>query len=201
MTREAVAGLEIARERPGPQPEHNVMIPYTRMLVGPMDYTPGAFDLDGTEKFPKYVLGTRTHQIAMHIIYFSPLQMLPDYPAAYESAPQQFDFLKGIPATWDQTRFLRGQPGDFIALARRTGQQWYVGVMTDEKPRNIEFSLDFLDSKKRYTALICKDAPDADINREHVIVEKKKVTAQDNYIASLVGGGGQAIRFIPLNSH
>ena len=90
LTSEGVQGLEWSKGRPYPTNEHNVTLPYTRMLAGPMDYTPGAFDLDGAEGSPKQVQGTRAHQIAMLVVYFSPFQMLVDYPAAYEASPDQF---------------------------------------------------------------------------------------------------------------
>ncbi len=198
LTREAVMGLEYSKGRPQPTAQHNVTIPYTRMLAGPMDYTPGAFDLDGADGFPKYVQTTRAQQIAMLVVYFSPFQMIVDYPEAYEASPDQFDFVKTIPTTWDDTRFIDGYPGDYIVLARKKGDVWYIGCMTDESPREVEISLDFLDSGKTYTALILKDGEDVSDDPQSVAVESREVTGSDTVTAKLAGSGGQAIKLTPI---
>ena len=197
MTREGVIGLEWAKWKQMPTPEHDVTIPFTRMLAGPMDYTPGAFDLDGTKEVPKSVQGTRTHQLAMYVVYFSPLQMLVDYPGAYENSPQDFEFIKNVPTVWDDTKVIAGMPGDYIAIARRRGNRWYLGVMTDENGRKIELSLDFLEPGRRYTAEIYKDAPDAGSSPEHIIFEKATVTSSQVLTVVMAGGGGQAVRLTP----
>ena len=176
MTREGILGLEHSKWSDKPTPKHNVTIPFTRMLAGPMDYTPGAFDLDGTEKSSKQVHGTRTHQLAMYVVYYSPLQMVPDYPEAYEAAPDEFAFIKNIPTVWDDTKVLAGHPGDFIVMVRRKGERWYMGSMTDENPRKLSVPLSFLDQGMKYTATIYSDALDADKYPEHVIMEKIDVT-------------------------
>jgi alpha-glucosidase len=193
ITSEAVKGLEYSKGNPEPKPGHNVTISYTRMLGGPMDYTPGAFDLDGTEDHPKHVQTTRAHQMAMYVVYFSPLQMLVDYPKAYESAPGQFEFVKNVPVTWDETRFLKGSPAEYVAVARRKGEDWFIGILNNEKSgRNISFELDFLDKQTRYTAHVYKDAADADNHPEHVAVEKFSVTHTDSQSLTLASGGGAA---------
>lgn len=198
MTREGILGLEHSKWSNKPTPEHNVTIPFTRMLAGPMDYTPGAFDLDGTEDSPKQVQGTRTHQLAMYVVYYSPLQMVPDYPEAYEAAPDEFIFIKNIPTVWDDTKVLAGIPGDFIVMARRKGENWYVGSMTDENPRKISIPLTFLDPGKKYTATLYSDALDADKNPEHVIISELEVTSSTVLSASMVGGGGHAVSLKPV---
>jgi alpha-glucosidase len=197
MTREGILGLEHSKWNNKPTPEHNVTIPFTRMLAGPMDYTPGAFDLDGTEENPKQVKGTRAHQLAMYVVYYSPLQMVSDYPEAYEAAIDEFAFIKDVPTVWDDTKVLDGYPGDFIVIARRKGENWYVGSMTDENPRELSILLDFLDPDKKYTATIYADASDADKDPESVIINKQEIFASSVISIALAGGGGNAITIIP----
>ncbi|HUU52758.1 MAG TPA: glycoside hydrolase family 97 protein [Candidatus Heimdallarchaeota archaeon] len=199
MTREGIQGLEHSKWSNKPTPQHNVTIPFTRMLAGPMDYTPGAFDLDGTEESPKQVQGTRTHQLAMYVVYYSPLQMVPDYPEAYEAAPDEFAFIKNIPTVWDDTKVLAGNPGDFIVIARKKGQRWYMGSMTDENPRKLSVPLSFLDQDKKYTAKIYSDALDADKNPEHVIIGDIVVSSSTVLTVAMVGGGGHAVSLEPAN--
>lgn len=194
ITNEAVHGLEYSKWGNTPEPYHNVIIPFTRMLCGPMDYTPGAFDLDGLRDFPKNVQTTRAQQLAMYAVYFTPLQMLVDYPYAYESDPDAFEFLKQVPTSWDETKFISGYPGEYIVVARRKGADWFVGVMNNDKPdRNIHFTFDFLDGDKAYTAHIYKDAGDADENPEHVAVSEMPVSQGDKHSVTLVSAGGEAI--------
>ncbi|MEE9503463.1 MAG: glycoside hydrolase family 97 protein [Candidatus Aminicenantaceae bacterium] len=200
MTREGILGLEHSKWSDKPTPKHNVTIPFTRMLAGPMDYTPGAFDLDGTEKSSKQVHGTRTHQLAMYVVYYSPLQMVPDYPEAYETAPDEFAFIKNIPTVWDDTKVLAGHPGDFIVMVRRKGERWYMGSMTDENPRKLSVPLSFLDQGMKYTATIYSDALDADKYPEHVIMEKIDVTSSTVLSVVMVGGGGHAVSLKPVET-
>jgi alpha-glucosidase len=199
MTREGILGLEHSKWSDKPTPKHNVTIPFTRMLAGPMDYTPGVFDLDGAEDSPKQVHGTRTHQLAMYVVYYSPLQMVPDYPEAYDAAPDEFAFIKDIPTVWDDTKVLAGYPGDFIVMTRRKGKRWYMGSMTDENPRKISVPLDFLDQGTKYTATIYLDALDADNNPEHVFVTKLDVSSSTVLSVVMVGGGGHAVSIRPAN--
>jgi alpha-glucosidase len=199
MTREGILGLEHSKWTNKPTPQHDVTIPFTRMLAGPMDYTPGAFDLDGTKESPKQVQGTRTHQMAMYVVYYSPLQMIPDYPEAYEAAPDEFAFIESIPTVWDDTKVLAGYPGDYIVMARRKGENWYVGSMTDENPRKLSVPLSFLDAGKKYTARIYSDALDADKNPEHVIMSELEVVSSTVLSVVMVGGGGHAVALVPNN--
>jgi alpha-glucosidase len=197
LSSEAVMGLEFSKGGPRPSTRHNVTIPYTRMLAGPMDYTPGAFDLDGAEGFPKHVQGTRAQQMAMYVVYFSPFQMLVDYPAAYESAPDQFDFLLRVPTTWDETRFIEGSPGEYVVVARRKGDEWYLGAMTNDDPRALTLGLGFLTAGREYIAHLYRDGDDASRNPQSVVSEKKNLTAADTLAARLAGGGGFAVRLTP----
>jgi alpha-glucosidase len=199
LTSEGVLGLESSKGRPLPTNQHNVTIPYTRMLAGPMDYTPGAFDLDGTEGSPKHVQGTRAQQIAMYVVYFSPFQMLVDYPAAYEAAPEQFDFVKRVPTSWDETRFVEGYPGDFIVVARRLGDEWYLGAMSDEQERTLALPLDFLTAGREYVAHVFRDGDDVSENPQSVAYETRSVRASDSLEAHLAPGGGLAVRLAPAS--
>lgn len=202
LTREGVLGLEhnkwnkedsnVGRE---PTPKHNVTIPFTRMLAGPMDYTPGAFDLDGTEDSPKYVQTTRTQQMAMYFVYFSPLQMLPDYPSAYESSGEEFQFIKSIPTTWDESKVLQGEPGKYIVVARRKDDEWYVGGMTGDAGREIEIPLAFLDEDKEYRAHIYSDSKG---DSEKVEFDVKNVDFSSSIMAGMEEGGGLSIKLLPL---
>ncbi len=197
LTSEAVLGLEYSKGNPRPSSQHNVTIPYTRMLAGPMDYTPGAFDLDGAEGHPKHVQGTRAQQIAMLVVYFSPFQMLVDYPAAYEAAPDQFDFVKGVPTSWDETRFVDGYPGDFVVVARRRGNEWYLGAMTDENSRELSLPLGFLTEGQAYVAHLFRDGDGVSENPQDVASETKSVRASDSLDVRLAAGGGLAVRLAP----
>lgn len=199
LTREGVLGLEWSKGRPIPTTEHNVTLPYTRMITGAMDYTPGAFDLDGAPGFPKHVQGTRAHQVAMLVVYFSPFQMLVDYPAAYESSPEQFAFVLGVPTTWDETRFLEGEPGDYVAVARRKGDVWHVGAMTDENPRALSLALDFLEGDQTWEALVLRDGDAAGDDPQDVALETQTVKATDRLELELAGGGGTAVRLSPAD--
>jgi alpha-glucosidase len=196
MTREGVAGLEQSKGSPRPKAKHNVTIPYTRMLTGPMDYTPGAFDLDGTKKHPKHVQTTRAQQVAMYVVYYSPLQMLPDYPGIYEKYPKQFQFVLDIPTTWDATKFIAGEPVQYIILARKSGDKWYVGAMTD-KGREVSIPLGFLDKGKQYSVRILKDASDADAHPQHVTMNNKTVASSDSIRIQLAKSGGAAVILSP----
>jgi alpha-glucosidase len=132
----------------------------------------------------------------MYVIYFSPLQMVPDYPDAYESSPQEFAFIKEIPTVWDDTRVIDAVPGDYITVARRSGDTWFVGSMTDESPRLLKIPLDFLDPTTEYVAEIFTDGVDADQNPEHVQIEKTRVSSSSVLEIALAPGGGYAARLI-----
>jgi alpha-glucosidase len=199
LTREAVYALEQSKAKPFPNCEHNVMLPFTRMLAGPMDYTPGAFDLDGIPVITKMVQGTRAAQLAMYVVYFSPLQMLADYSEVYENSAEDFQFIKDVPVTWDETKVVDGYPGDFIIMARKKASSWFLGAMSDEKPRSMTIKLDFLDGRKTYKASIYKDGPTSSVDREDVAVEHKTLTAKDSLKIKLAPGGGLAVSFVPID--
>jgi alpha-glucosidase len=200
LTVEGVLGLEYSRWSDRCSPEHEVTIPYIRMLAGPMDFTPGAFHVATRESFnprsvPPMAQGTRAHQLAMYVVYYSPLQMLVDHPASYWGQPG-FEFLRAVPTTWDETRFIDGRVGDYIVLARRHGDDWYLGCMTDWEARDLTIPLNFL-GQGRFMAQIYADGDEADKTPTQVKTELREVTPADRLSVHLAPGGGCAVRFIP----
>jgi alpha-glucosidase len=196
---EAIMGMEYSKWSGRDNPIHRTTLPFTRLLAGPMDYTPGGFR-NATEaefvargRFPM-VLGTRAQQLALYVIDFVPIQMVPDAPSAYENQPA-FQFIKDVPVTWDETRVLNGFPAKYVTIARRKGQDWYLGSITNWDARDMSLPLSFL-GDGQYTAEIYQDARDANQNPRHVSIEKKTVGQRENLTLHLVSGGGCAIRFV-----
>ncbi len=143
---EGVRGLEQNKWSKYANPEHNVTLPFTRMFLGPMDYTPGAMVNSGSEKNFTAIFDRpmRCHQLAMYVVYESPLQMLADSPSHYLREPEVMEFLGPVPTVWDETKVLDGRMGDYVVIARRHGRDWYVGAMTDWTARELEVDLSFL---------------------------------------------------------
>jgi alpha-glucosidase len=123
--------------------------------------------------------------------------MLVDYPEAYESAPDQFDFVKRVPTTWDETRFIDGYPGDFVVVARRQGDEWYLGAMTDENARELSLPLGFLTEGREYTAHVFRDGDDVTENPQSVAYETRPASASGSLDVRLAAGGGLAARLTP----
>ncbi|MDY6986378.1 MAG: glycoside hydrolase family 97 protein [Candidatus Thermoplasmatota archaeon] len=188
LTIEAVLGLEYSKWSDKCNLEHEVTIPFTRMLVGPMDFTPGAV---AKEWFgdKSHVEGTVARQLAMYIVYESSLQMLVDYPAAYEKNRKALSFLEIVPTTWDETHLVDGKVGDYVVIARRSGKNWFVGGMTDEKPRALDVALDFLDEGKYLCDLYTDPAQASGDPVEHSAITVKKDSI---ILIGLVSGGGFA---------
>lgn len=198
---EAVAGMEQSKAGARDNPLHRTTIPFTRMLTGPMDYTPGGFDNVTEDAFvPRMihpmVMGTRAQQLAFYVVYRSPFQMVSDAPSAYANQPA-FQFIRDVPVTWDETRALNGRPGEFLTIARRKGESWYLGSITNWDARTLQTPLDFLGSGG-YTAEIYEDAADAAENPKDVSIRKQTVHAGDTLTLHLAPGGGCAIRLTPL---
>ena len=210
VTREGARGQEYnAWGMPPNPPEHTTILPFTRMLSGPMDFTPGIFDLMPNERPPvredmprgspeSRVETTLAKQLALFVIIHSPLQMAADLPENYEARPDAFQFVRDVPADWGQTVALAGEVGEFVVIARRergTGD-WYVGAITDEEPRQVEVDLSFLDGDGRYNAEIYVDGADAhwESNPYSLSIEERPVTAADRLALQLAAGGGAAIR-------
>lgn len=186
ITTEAVLGLEYTKWSDSCDLKHQVTIPYTRMLAGPMDFTPGAV---AGEWFGDDVEGTVARQLAMYVVYESPLQMLVDDPAAYESNREALSFLERVPTVWNETRFIDGEVGEYIVMARRSGDDWFVGAMTDGTPRRINVKLDFL-ANGRYLCELYKDSEDP----VQVSYGQTPVRKGDVLNIELAVGGGFAAR-------
>ncbi len=196
ITQEGVLGAEWNKMDRRITPRHNLMLPYTRMLTGPMDYTPGGFrnatprDFEVRASMP-LTQTTRGQALAMYVVYDSPLQMVSDDPSNYRGETG-FDFLRRVPAAWDETRFLAGEPGEDIVLARRSGKTWYIGAMTADQARAQQVSLGFL-PPGRWRATIWQDG---EVVRE-VRRSVRNVTRSDTLMLSLAAAGGAAVILEP----
>lgn len=200
ITREGVLGLEYNKWSARVTPDHNVMLAFTRMLAGPMDYTPGGFRNSTRAEFePRnnkpMVMGTRAHQTALFVVFESPFMMASDYPGAYEGQ-KELPFLSAVPASWDETRVLNGKVGDYITIARRHGKEWYVGSIAGSHSVELDIPLEFLGAGE-YKADTYSDAPDSAVHPMNTLVEQKNVNRSTTLKAVLASGGGQAIRIRP----
>ncbi len=193
---EGVKGLENAKWSDMPDPEHNVTIPFIRMVAGPMDFTPGAM-INATKENFRIVFnkpmspGTRCHQLGMYVVYESPLQMLADNPSNYYREPECMEFLSAVPSVWDDTKILAAKVSDYVAIARRSGDTWYVGAMTDWDARTLELNLDFLDSGN-YKMQIWKDGINADKHASDFAQEELQVNSSSKIKVKMAPGGGWA---------
>ncbi|MFP5236934.1 MAG: glycoside hydrolase family 97 protein [Acidobacteriota bacterium] len=200
ITREGVMGKEYLKWSARTSPLHNTTLPFTRMLAGPLDYTPGAFgNVTRAQFVPRMVqpmdLGTRAHELALYVVLESPLQMVSDYPERYKGQ-HDFEFIKQVPATWDEVRVLNGLPMENITIARRSGNDWYVGSITNWDARTVQVPLNFLGGGK-YTAEIYADAADAGTNATHTTFTKQPVDKNTVLRVRMVSGGGNAVWIHP----
>jgi alpha-glucosidase len=200
FTREGTLNYEADKWTDGGlSPDHDINIPFTRLLAGSTDYHLGGFRAVPKKDFttPHYtrplVLGTRCHMLGMYVVLENYLQMVCDYPAAYEGEPG-FEFIKQIPTTWDETKVPDAKVGEFITIARRKNNDWYVGTITNDTARSITIQLKFLTDGK-YAATIYTDAADAGINPNHLIKQEKEVTDKDVINVQLAAGGGCVMYF------
>jgi alpha-glucosidase len=198
ITQEGVLGNEWNKFGNGPiTPQHTINLAFTRALLGPMDFTPGGFINRAPGDFkitiPTQVMGTRARQLAMTVIYPSPLLVLCDSPKNYRGQPG-VDFLKIVPTVWDDTRILGGAMGEHLVIARRSGNKWFLGALTDGKARDLAVKLDFL-GKGSWQAKIWKDAPDSDTAAEHLLTEERTVSAADVLNLHLAAAGGAVMEF------
>ena len=201
ISREGQRGMEYAAwGNPGNPPEHEGNLVFTRLLAGPMDYTPGIFGME--TRSPGGVQTTWAKQLALYVVIYSPIQMAADLLVNYEANPGPFQFIKDVPVDWEDTRVLAAELGDHVVIARkeRGGDIWALGAITDENPRVLSAALSFLDAGRTYRAEIYRDGPDADYRgkRESIVIEQKTVTSADVLTLALAPGGGQAIRFVPV---
>lgn len=203
ITREGVRGLEWSKWSNYITPRHDVTLPFIRMFAGPMDYTPGAMlnatasDYHGVFSTPMSQ-GTRCHQLAMYVVYESPLQMLADNPTHYMEQPECMEFLSAVPTVWDETRVLNAKVGEYLTLARRRGDTWYVGSMTDWTPRDFEIDLGFLGAGQ-YTMRSWADGINADRYAADFTSQSATVTSREKTMIHLAPGGGWAAILTPTN--
>ncbi len=197
VSREGARGMEYnAWGDPPNPPEHEANLVFTRMLAGPMDFTPGVLSLIGAGG--KRLQSTVAKQLALYVVLYSPIQMAADLPENYAKYPQPFQFIKDVPVDWSDTRVLNGEVGDYVTIARkdRHSEDWYIGAITDEEPRVLRASLDFLDDGKKYYATIYRDGRNAgfDADGHSLDIETRPVSRFDTLQLKLAPGGGQAIR-------
>jgi alpha-glucosidase len=201
ISTEGVRGLEWSKWSTDTEPEHNVTLPFTRMFLGPMDFTPGAMLNAQKRSFAQIFdrpmsLGTRCHQLAMYVVYESPLQMLADSPSNYLREPEAMEFLAAVPTEWDETKALDGKIGEYVLVARRNGRDWYVGGMTNWTPRELEVDLSFLPEGS-----FSMDAYQDGVNANRQASDYKKVKSQVSRATKLkirlAPGGGWAARIHP----
>lgn len=190
----------------GNKPFHTTVLPFTRLQGGPMDYTPGIFDMDMKEVNPDgngHVNSTIARQLALYVTMYSPLQMAADVPEVYNRHLDAFQFIKDVAVDWDESRYLEAEPGRYIVAARKAkgGDDWYVGCTANENGHQSTISLDFLDKDKKYEAVIYADAPDAHYasNPHAYKIEKKKVTSKSRLKMKAAPGGGYAISIKPID--
>lgn len=202
---EGVKGLENAKWAPDDDvPRYDVSIPFIRMLAGPMDYTPGAMRNANKASFRPVnsnpmSQGTRSHQLAMYVIFEAPIQMLADNPSAYRREQESTTFISKVPTVFDETVPLLGKVGEHVAIARRNADTWYVGAMTNWDARDLEIDLSFL-PKGTYEAEIFKDGVNADRDAADYVRELVKVTSSDKIKVHLSSGGGWAARIYPVSN-
>ncbi len=201
LTREGVRGMENDKWERTITPEHDVTLPFTRMVAGPMDYTPGAMvNMDRDNFNPQFTRpssqGTRVHQMSMYVIYESPLQMLSDSPSNYMKEQECTDFIAKVPVVWDDIKVLAAKTGDYLLLARRTGREWYVGAMTDWNARDLELDLSFLPAGE-YGMEIFHDGVNADRHAQDYKRVKTNIRSGDKMTIHLAPGGGWVARLSP----
>ncbi len=205
MTREGARGQEYNAWSAdgGNPPEHTTILPFTRLLAGPMDFTPGIFDLLLKKWRPKNRINTTlAKQLALYVVIYSPLQMAADLPENYEQHLDAFKFIQDVPVDWDETRVLHARIGDYITVVRkdRHSNDWYLGSITDEHGRTLQTPLSFLDKHKTYRAEIYCDGLNAnwETNPLSYKIEQKIVNTNTVLTLRLAPGGGTAIRFTPV---
>ena len=199
VSREGARGMEYnAWGVPPNPPEHEAVLVFTRMLGGPMDFTPGVLSLKGRGGQP--IQSTLAKQLALYVVLYSPIQMAADLPEHLAQYPGPMRFIRDVPVDWAETRVLNGEVGDYVTIVRkdRHGDDWYLGAVGDEAARTTTVRLDFLDPGRRYEAQIYRDGPGADwrTNPHAIAIERRAVTSTDTLTLALAPGGGQAVRFV-----
>jgi alpha-glucosidase len=201
MTREGVFGNEQAKWSKLITPTHRLTIPFIRMVAGPMDFTPGAMRNFQPGRYNPVnsrpgSIGTRCHELAMYVLYESPLQMLCDNPAQYLREPETMEFLDPVPAVWDDSKVIDAKIANYLYMARKSGQDWFLGGMTNEQARSCEFDLSFLDKDTAYTLILFRDGINADRYAEDYKKVVRDVTAADTLKIDMAPAGGFVARII-----
>lgn len=203
MACEAARGNEYHAFSNGNSPDHETILPFTRLMGGPMDYTPGIFKLKGyAPGVPdRSVHTTLAKQLALYVTLYSPVEMVADLPENYEAKPDAFQFIKDVPVNWDDTKILEAEPGDYITIARKEKgtNNWFIGAITDENARTTTLLLNFLQKGKKYKAIIYEDGTGADwkTNPEAYSIRSVTVDSNTRLKLSLAAGGGTAISIMP----
>ncbi len=183
-------------------PNHVTLLPFTRLIGGPMDYTPGIFEMDVTNG--SHVNATIANQLALYVTMYSPLQMAADFPENYEKFQDAFQFIKDVAVDWDDSKYLEAEPGQYITVARKAkgSDKWFVGNVAGYRPFISKITFDFLDKGKQYIATIYSDAKDADYlhNTQAYSIRKVLVTNKSKLEQLSVPGGGYAISIVPVNN-
>lgn len=186
-------------------PDHQTILPFTRFMGGPMDYTPGIFQTQMSyydKNATRFVKTTLAKQLALYVVMYSPLQMAADLPENYEKHLDAFQFIKDVAVDWDDTKILAAEPGDYINTARKAknSENWFVGGITDENERNFTVDFSFLDKGKTYEATIYEDGKNADYikNPQSYHIYKQKVTSNSKIKIHLARSGGYAISVVPV---
>ncbi|MGH8196889.1 MAG: glycoside hydrolase family 97 protein [Steroidobacteraceae bacterium] len=197
VAREGARGMEYNAWGDPPNPsEHEANLVFTRMLAGPMDFTPGVLSLTG--RGGQRIQSTIAKQLALYVVIYSPIQMAADLPANYVKYPGPFQFIRDVPTDWAETRVVAGEVGDFVAIARkdRGSEDWYLGGVTDENARTLRIPLDFLEAGRSYTAEIYRDGDDADwkTRADSIVIERRPAKRGDVWTLGLAPGGGFAVR-------
>ena len=204
MSYEGVLGIENNKVGRRDSPVDRTVFAFTRLLAGPMDYTPGAFNNATEDGFvarntSPMAMGTRAQQLALYVVFQTPIQMVSDSPQMYAGQPA-FQFIRDVPTSWDSTQVLNGEAGEYITIARRHGSNWYLGSITNWTPRTLDVPLSFL-GPGEYRAEIYADGRDAATNPKDSSIRKQIVRRGQSLTLKLAPGGGCAIRFVSLQEH
>ena len=201
---EAARGNEFNAWSVGNPPDHETILPFTRLMGGPMDYTPGIFKIKMSHYNPdkkEQVHTTLAKQLALYVTLYSPIQMAADLPENYEARPDAFQFIKDVAVDWDESRILEAEPGEYLSIARKGKQSpaWFIGAITDEKARQSSIKLDFLDANTKYLATVYRDGANAhwQNNPEEYAIDKMIVDAKSALLLKLAPGGGAAVSLTP----
>ncbi len=207
LASEAARGNEFNAWSVGNPPEHETILPFTRLMGGPMDYTPGIFEIKMSRydaKKTEQVHTTLAKQLALYVTMYSPLQMAADLPENYEKRMDAFQFIRDVAVDWDDTRIMEAEPGDYLTIARKAKDknEWFIGAITDENSRNVTASLDFLKPDQQYAATVYADGKDADWRNNPMVYEVKSYLVNDKTALkiALAKGGGAAVSIKPATT-